>query len=239
MILNPKRITWRRYLGMIRSAHSMLRTLEYERIQGFPVEGSILDVGGGKRTTYLHLFDLKGVVESINIDPGMEPTYCADLNHPFPIRDETYDTIISLNTLEHIRKDECVLREMHRVLKPGGRVLIMVPFLYRMHASPSDFHRHTAYWWEQMLEEIGFEKQGIMVEPLMWDTIGTGFALSEFWCPPRMPFPEAFRCIRRCLVLLIGTIYQTIRWRRQERLPDAIGLQERDYALGYFIEARK
>jgi len=203
------------------------------------LEGFILDVGGGKRTTYLHLCDVKGVVESINIDPDMEPTYCADINHPFPIRNDTYDTIISLNTLEHIYNDECVLHEMYRVLKPSGRVLIMVPFLYRVHASPSDFHRHTAYWWDQILEGIGFEKQGIIVEPLTWDTIGTGFALSEFWCPPRVPFPASFRYIRRCLILLIGTIYQTIRLRGHERLPDPIGLQERDYAIGYFIEARK
>ncbi|MGA1844469.1 MAG: methyltransferase domain-containing protein [bacterium] len=224
---------------MIRSPYSMLRTLQYERIQGMPLEGPVLDVGGGKRNSYVHLFDVNGVVESINIDPDMEPTYCADLNHPLPVQDDTYNTIISLNTLEHIHKDEALLREMYRVLKPGGRILIMVPFLYRVHASPSDYHRHTAYWWDQLLEGIGFQKQDIIVEPLMWDVIGTGFATSEYWCPPRVPFSKSFRYVRRCLLLLIGTVYQTIRWRGHERLPDIIGLQDRDYALGYFIEARK
>ena len=239
MILNPKRLTWRLYFRLIKSPHSMLRTLEYERIRGVSLIGSTLDIGGGKINSYINLFEIKGKVDSVNIDPKMEPTFLADLNETLPIPDSVYDNVISLNTLEHIYKDEFVINEIYRVLKPGGGIILVVPFLYRVHGSPSDFHRHTASWWNRILISVGFDKKSIKIDPLVWDMLGTGFALSELWSLPRFPFPNLIKFIRRAILLLGGVFYQSLRWRGCERLPSKIGLVLNDYALGYFIEAKK
>jgi SAM-dependent methyltransferase len=44
-----------------------------------------------------------------------------------PFRDESFDAILLIDVLEHIADDAGVAREATRVLRPGGRVLCMVP----------------------------------------------------------------------------------------------------------------
>jgi SAM-dependent methyltransferase len=239
MILNPKRLSWKLYFRLIKSQYSMLRTLEYERIRGITLAGLTLDLGGGKINSYINLFKIKGKVESVNINPEMQPTFLADLNEKLPIPDNSYDNIISLNTLEHIYKDEFVIYEIYRILKPGGKIIIVVPFLYRVHTSPSDFHRHTAYWWDRVLVSTGFEKNSIKIDPLIWDILGPTFALSESWSVPRFPSPNIIRSIRRAILTFVGVFYQSVRWGGYERFPSNIGILLRNYAVGYFIEAKK
>src|SRR5258706_5860494 len=139
-----------------KAPYSLWRTLLYEQIATISLRGRILDVGGGtQKSSYLPLLRVEGELESLNIDPERVPTFLADLNKPLPIPASTYDTILSLNTLEHVREDILALREMTRILKSGGRLLIFVPFLYRVHGSPSDFHRHPRPWWEAVLRDLG------------------------------------------------------------------------------------
>ena len=59
-----------------------------------------------------------GPIDSLNIDPRLEPTILHDANLPLPIADATYDTIVSFNTLEHIRRDEFALSEIVRGAVP-------------------------------------------------------------------------------------------------------------------------
>lgn len=239
MILNPKRLTWSLYWKMIRTPYSTLRTLEYVALDGERLVGRTLDVGGGKNTSYNHLLRIEGTIESLNIDPQIVPTYTADLNKSFPFESAIYDNILSLNTLEHIRNDEAALREMVRILKPGGKLLLIVPFLYQVHASPYDYHRHTALWWQEKLEELGFCDEDIEINPLMWDQLGTGLALSEKWSLPGIPFRRVFWRVRRAIMLLYGVMFQSLRWRTLERIPGKDGERQRNFALGYLIRARK
>ena len=99
--------------------YSYLRALEYELISTIELKGRVLDFGGGRKADYRPLLRSHGEIESINIDPRLEPTMLHDPNTPFPIGDATYDTIVSFNTLQHIRRDEFALSELVRILKPG------------------------------------------------------------------------------------------------------------------------
>ena len=60
-----------------------------------------------------------------------------------PIRNNCLDGLISVAVLEHVPNPQEHVAQMHRVLKPGGRLLCYVPFLQGYHASPDDFHRWT------------------------------------------------------------------------------------------------
>jgi SAM-dependent methyltransferase len=92
------------------------------------------------------------------------------LGHP----DESFDSVISICALEHFRDSEKSLREMFRILKPGGQLLITVDSLASINDSEFiGFHKHFCYVEKYFstesirdeLKEAGFEI-GI-VKPLM------------------------------------------------------------------------
>jgi SAM-dependent methyltransferase len=60
---------------------------------------------------------------------------------PFP--SDTVDGILCEMVLEHVPDALDAIAEFHRVLKPGGRLYIAVPFLWPYHASPHDYWRWT------------------------------------------------------------------------------------------------
>lgn len=51
----------------------------------------------------------------------------ANLNEPLPLKDESIDVALSLAVLEHLDRPDVFLQEVHRVLKPGGMVLLTTP----------------------------------------------------------------------------------------------------------------
>ena len=231
MIFSPRRATWQRWRCLSTSQYSLLRGLEYEQIDGLCLRGRTLDMGGGQRNSYYHLLKIEGTLESVNIDPSMKPTLLADLNAPLPLATASYDNAISLNTFEHIRNDTLAIGETVRVLKPGGQLHMIVPFLYRVHGSPSDYHRHTAFWWVDFLFASGLSSETLTVEPLMWDPLSSAFSLVEF------QFGRLRGMLKR-LIMLVSVLSHT-RWPNSERLPDSHGQYYAEYALGYYIHGVK
>lgn len=57
--------------------------------------------------------------------------------------DESLDGVVCMSALEHIQAYEQVLAEVWRVLKPGGRFLLCVPWVFPFHGAPDDFHRFS------------------------------------------------------------------------------------------------
>jgi SAM-dependent methyltransferase len=68
-----------------------------------------------------------------------------DLNQPIPLPDSLFNTIIISEVLEHISEPDLIWSEMTRLLMPGGKILLSVPFLYRIHEAPYDFYRYTEF----------------------------------------------------------------------------------------------
>lgn len=62
-----------------------------------------------------------------------------------PFADASFDTAVSLDCIEHIRPEELPVyfAEIHRVLRPGGRLLLSAPFVYPEHCMPYDYQRFT------------------------------------------------------------------------------------------------
>jgi SAM-dependent methyltransferase len=63
--------------------------------------------------------------------------------HDLPFNDASVDAIFNIAVLEHVKSPDLVLKEIHRVLKPGGKVFSVIPFMQPFHASPNDFQRYT------------------------------------------------------------------------------------------------
>lgn len=229
MIPQPPLASWTRWRRLSTSQYSLYRGLEYEQLNGLVLPGLTLDLGGGQQANYLPLLRPRGEIVSVNIDPATAPSVLSDLNEPFPFRDNVFDDVITFNTLEHVFDDRHAVREIVRVLKPGGRFHIGVPFLYRVHGSPDDYHRHTASWWHRTLASLDVDESTLRVEPLTWDPLASAFAIVEF------------NRIRRLLKkpIMLRAVFEGSRARRTNSLAQRFARRNSDFALGYYITGRR
>lgn len=81
----------------------------------------------------------------------------ADLNQQVPIETASFDTIFTSSVLEHIWKHDVFLDEIARTLRPDGKLILVVPFLYWLHEEPHDYFRWTKYALAKACEERGLE----------------------------------------------------------------------------------
>ena len=65
--------------------------------------------------------------------------------HHLPFRDATFDRVFAFNVFEHLADPRAAAQEIHRVLKPGGGVVIHTAFLQALHEEPHHFYNATEY----------------------------------------------------------------------------------------------
>jgi SAM-dependent methyltransferase len=177
--------------------------LEYEILEELELTGRVLDFGGGANANYQKLMVkwFNGCIyETANIDPSIRPTYLISPGQPLPIAEGAFDGVVTLNTLEHIYDVHGTLRELLRVLRPGGVLFATVPFLFRIHGHPDDFLRGTPSWWGRTLNELGYVN--IKITPLLWGPMSTGLSVAGI--------PGPFKSLRMKLALILDIVY--LRW---------------------------
>jgi SAM-dependent methyltransferase len=120
---------------------------------------TVLDVGGASGVRY------RGYIPhrrywTIDIQGRNKPSLVADA-HALPVRSGVIDAVLSLQVLEHCREPQRVVSEAHRVLKPGGILVLSTVLLYELHGSPHDYYRFTA----SALEDLArpFERARLVV----------------------------------------------------------------------------
>jgi len=116
-------------------------------LQSFPPGSALLNLGSGFRSSPPGF-----VAIDREAYPGVGVQ--GDLTS-LPIREGTVDGILCEMVLEHVPDAEAAFREFRRVLKPGGRLYLAVPFLWPYHASPHDYRRWTVSGFER--DVAGFE----------------------------------------------------------------------------------
>jgi SAM-dependent methyltransferase len=78
-----------------------------------------------------------------------------------PLPDACIDVVVMLEVLEHLFLPGKALHEIARVLRPGGRLLLSVPFLYPVHDAPFDFQRYTVHGLTRELEFSGLRLEQV------------------------------------------------------------------------------
>jgi SAM-dependent methyltransferase len=134
----------------------------YVNIREYATElsGKILDVGCGKKP-YQHLFNKATQYIGMDIDnPGHDhSTENIDVYYDgkvFPFQDRSFDAVLTNQVFEHVFNPEDFMKEIFRVLKPGGKLLITVPFVWDEHEQPNDFGRYSSFGLSHVLEKNGF-----------------------------------------------------------------------------------
>ena len=111
----------------------------FEEKLGFIAKNSrkILDVGGGRPfqkilSRHRDLLRDKDYI-TLDIDPNTKPTVVGDAhNMPFP--DSSFDAVTHIYVFEHLDSPPKAAAEILRVLKPGGYMLGIMPFIHPYHA---------------------------------------------------------------------------------------------------------
>jgi len=122
--------------------------------------GRLLDLGCGK----VPLYELYRpfIKENVCVDWGSSAhgnrftDQLCDLNQDLPFRDAEFDTIVMASVLEHVARPDVAWREAARVLKPGGHLLVSVPFYYWIHEEPYDYYRFTSHALQRFCNENDF-----------------------------------------------------------------------------------
>lgn len=118
-------------------------------MEAYPDE-LFMDLGCGRREKHYKNCLYLEVYPSNSADLIVEPD-CF-----YPIKDETLYGIGCFAVLEHTRKPWQVVREMHRMLKPGGHVMIDWPFLQPVHGYPSHYFNATREGLTSIFQDEGF-----------------------------------------------------------------------------------
>ena len=77
--------------------------------------------------------------------------------HNTNLKDSSFDTILSTSVLEHLEHPYEAICEMHRILKPGGHVILTCPLFWHLHEEPNDFFRFTNHGLRLMFTKAGLD----------------------------------------------------------------------------------
>jgi SAM-dependent methyltransferase len=137
--------------------------------------GRMLDVGCGIKP-YRKVF-APFIDEHVGLDHeatphGLEQADLVGTAYDIPAPAESFDTVLCTAVLEHLEEPAKALRETHRVLRPGGTVILTAPFIWHLHEEPRDFFRYSKHGLVHLFESTGFEVDHVRPLAGFWTTFG-------------------------------------------------------------------
>lgn len=148
-------------MGLLTNPFYIARKGLFKNIQSLAhhIQGRVLDVGCGQKP-YRALFNCSEYV-GLEVDtPSNRLNKKADQFYDgltFPFEDEAFDTVIVSQVLEHVFNPDFFLRELNRILRPSGGMLLTVPFVWDEHEQPVDYARYASFGLKHLLQKHGFD----------------------------------------------------------------------------------
>ena len=128
-----------------------------------PLKGKLLDIGCGKMPYKEFVLENSNVNQYVGLDIESALSYDENIVADFtwdgihmPFENDTFESAIGTEVLEHCPEPEVILKEVYRVLKPKGVFFFTVPFLWNLHETPHDEYRYTPFSLERHLKNSGF-----------------------------------------------------------------------------------
>jgi 2-polyprenyl-3-methyl-5-hydroxy-6-metoxy-1,4-benzoquinol methylase len=190
------------------------------------ISGNLLDAGCGNVPYYGvyagRIREVTCIDWSTNEQSLQHLDFTVDLNGPLPLEASQFDTVLLTDVLAHIRFPEQLIKELSRVLKPNGHLVLTTPFVYWISEAPHEFFHPSQYALESMCQEAGLqivllESYGGRMDVLM-DTLNKSMASGWRY--------RAFR--------LLASLVKKSSWLRKNREKTKYS-----YPLGFVLVAKK
>ena len=125
------------------------------------ITGYVLDFGCGQKP-YENLFPNVSTYVGVDIQESGHDHTSSKVDvfwdgKTLPFKDGSFDNVLAFEVLEHVFEVENAINEIHRVLKPGGGLLVSTPFMYREHEAPFDSARYTSWGMNHLLGKSKFQ----------------------------------------------------------------------------------
>lgn len=210
-----------------------------EKATSLPGGARVLDVGAGT-CPYRGLFshcdykthDFKqyeGVKLGGTHDYG-QIDYVSDVAS-IPVENDSFDAILCTEVLEHVPEPISALKEMSRILKPGGRLFITAPLGSGLHQVPFHFYGgYTPYWYRKFCAQFGLEivqlkaNQGFFAHLSQMCARAAGMIAEQ----PGLTAENS-----KALLDYFGTVLPSFFFSLDE------SMYLEDFTVGFFVEAQK
>ena len=198
--------------------------------RALPPGSSVLDAGAGEGGHADYFSHTSYVAVDLGLGDGSwdysKLSAVADIAD-LPFAEATFDAVLQVVVLEHVPRPEKAVREMARVLRCGGRALIVVPLSWEVHQAPHDYFRYTSHGLRWLIERAGLT--AVSLEP-----IGGFFTLLA----RRML--NSIQFFQQGLLWFLFPIVALVAGSAGLLLPSLDGLDRRkDFTLGYVCIAEK
>ncbi|MHB8482295.1 MAG: class I SAM-dependent methyltransferase [Nitrospiria bacterium] len=165
------------FLCILINPHYIARKCLWNSIAKFSTHfngGVLLDIGCGEKP-YKKLFKVEKYY-GLEV-PVSGHSQQAKHNDIFfdgkicPFQSNSIDYVFCGEVLEHVFEPETFIQEIKRVLKPGGLLLLTVPFVWSEHEQPYDYGRYSSFGIQYLFKKIkfdilGFEKTGNFIQTI-------------------------------------------------------------------------
>jgi SAM-dependent methyltransferase len=230
-----RRILPERWLDILDIGTTSVRWFLEETVPGIPLGSLTLDAGAGE-CQYRALFEGRRYV-AVDFAKGDADWNYRDLSAiaeltrlPFP--DETFDAAVCTQVLEHTPEPKRVLKEICRVLKPGGTLLFTAPGAGEEHQQPYDFYRYTSFGLNYLFGEAGFEIEEMRrLGGMFWLLAILAPRINNFlFAGRRKIFLFPFYLLSKPLLGVVAPLL-FFRWERLD--------ESKDLVLNYGVRAKK
>jgi SAM-dependent methyltransferase len=147
----------------------------------------------------------------LDFDRHYRPDLVADVT-ALPLANASVDRIASNSLFEHVAYPHRIIDESFRVLRPGGVMEVVMPFVWKRHGYPHDYVRLTPQFFERVCREAGFAEVAVDDDGCsgLYNTLHNASKMAAV--AHGSPESEALRAVHEAVVLLLGALIPMDRY---------------------------